>query len=229
MPRDSANAISTDELIKAYTLGYFPMARARDEDAVVWVLPDERGVIALNEARSPRRLRKFLKTEPFEIRINTAFTDVMTACADATSARPDTWINDAIIEAYTELHFQGLAHSVECWRKNKLVGGLYGLTLGAAFCGESMFSRETDASKIAMLYLIARLKTGGFHFIDAQFYNEHLVQFGLKGMPDEDYQPILAKALETDANFFAAGNSETRCGFDQLAATSVLQSITQTS
>lgn len=229
MPRDSANAISTDELIKAYTLGYFPMARSREEDAVVWVLPDERGIILLDEVRTPRRLKKLLKTEPFEVRLNTAFPDVMTACADATPARPDTWINDAIIEAYTELHYQGFAHSVECWRDDELVGGLYGLTLGAAFCGESMFSRETSASKIAMLYLIARLKIGGFHFIDAQFYNEHLVQFGLKGVPDEAYQPMLDKALKTDANFFAAGKPKEPRGADQLSVIAVLQSITQTS
>ncbi len=229
MPRDSANDISTDELIKAYKLGYFPMARSRDEAGVVWVLPDERGIIPLDEARCSRSLKRFLKTEPFEIRINTAFADVIVACADATPARPDTWINDAIIEAYTELHYQGVGHSVECWRDEKLVGGIYGLSLGAAFCGESMFSRETNASKIAMLYLMARLKIGGYHFLDAQFYNEHLVQFGLKGMPDEDYQPLLTKALETEADFFAAGNQESRRGTDQLTVTAVLQSITQTS
>ncbi len=119
------------------------------------------------------------------------------------------------------LFFQGHAHSVECWREGKLVGGLYGVVLGAAFCGESMFSRESGASKIAMLHLMARLKIGGFHFIDAQFFNEHLVQFGLIAMGDADYQIILAKALKDKADFFAAP--------DQLAAALVLQSITQTS
>ncbi len=221
MPRDSSNSIATEELIKAYMLGYFPMARSRDDETVVWVLPDERGVIPLSQARSPRKLLRRLKTNPFDVRINTAFGDVIAACAQATKARPDTWINDAIIEAYTELHFKGLAHSVECWRDDKLVGGLYGVMLGAAFCGESMFSRETDASKIAMLHLIARLKIGQFHFIDAQFVNDHLEQFGLIEMPDEDYQVILADALISEADFFAAPN--------QLSTMRVVQSITQTS
>lgn len=225
MPRDSANAISTDELIKAYGLGYFPMARSRNDEQAVWVLPEERGVIELSDARAPRRLKRFLKTAPFEIRINSAFAEVIDACAEERPTRPDTWINDPIIEAYTELHYQGVAHSVECWRDGKLVGGLYGLALGAAFCGESMFSRADNASKIAMLYLIARLKVGGFHFIDAQFFNEHLVQFGLIAMADEDYQHILRSALSVRANFFAAGPP----GTDQLDATRVLQSITHTS
>ncbi len=221
MPRDSANAISVDELIQAYTLGYFPMARAREDAAVVWVLPEERGIITMRDARAPRRLLRFIKSDPFEIRINSAFTEVINACADATPIRPDTWINDAIVEAYCELHFRGIAHSVECWREGKLVGGLYGLALGAAFCGESMFSRERDASKTAMVHLMARLKIGGFHFIDAQFFNEHLEQFGLVGIPDADYQEMLKPALKTEADFFAAS--------DQLSTTRVLQSITHTS
>ena len=221
MPRDSASAIPTEDLLKAYTLGYFPMARARDDATAVWVLPDERGIIPLDAARAPKRVLRVLKTEPFEIRINTAFPAVIDACAEATKARPETWINDAIIEAYTELHFQGRAHSIECWKDGKLAGGLYGVVLGAAFCGESMFSRATNASKIAMLHLIARLKIGGFHFIDAQFYNEHLTQFGLIGMANDDYQVILETALDAEADFFAAG--------DQLSTARVLQSITQTS
>lgn len=221
MPRDAANAISIDELIKAYTLGYFPMARAREDQSVVWVLPDERGLIDLAEARAPRRLKRLVRQAPFEIRINTAFVEVVRACADATKERPDTWINDPIIEAYTELHYQGLAHSVECWREDRLAGGLYGVTLGAAFCGESMFSRERDASKVAMVYLMARLKLGGFDFVDAQFYNEHLAQFGLVGVPDELYQQRLACALVKPADFFAADG--------QLSAGRVVQLITQTS
>lgn len=221
MPRDSAHSIRTDELLKAYTLGYFPMARTRCDEGVVWVLPDERGIILLDRFRAPKRLIRFLKTEPFEVRVNAAFIEVLYACAETSKARPDTWINDAIIEAYSELHFQGRAHSVECWKDGRLVGGLYGVVMGAAFCGESMFSRETNASKIAMLYLAARLKIGGFHFIDAQFYNEHLTQFGLIGVDDADYQQMLAEALQSKANFFAAP--------DQFSTTRVLQSITQTS
>lgn len=225
MPRDSASAIAPDELIKAYALGYFPMARSREDEQAVWVLPEERGLIPLDAARAPRRLKRFLKTAPFEVRIDTAFPDVIAACAEATPARDDTWINDAIIEAYTELHYRGIVHSVECWRDGALAGGLYGVALGAAFCGESMFSRADNASKIAMLHLIARLKIGGFHFIDAQFFNEHLVQFGLIAMANARYQGFLKKALGADADFFAAGGP----GADQLDAMRVVQSITQTS
>lgn len=221
MPRDSATAIPTDELLKAYRLGYFPMARSREEADVVWILPDERGVLMLEDARAPKRLMRLLKTDPFEIRINTAFAKVIAACAEQTPRRPDTWINDQIIEVYSELHFQGRAHSVECWREDELVGGLYGITMGAAFCGESMFSQESNASKVALLHLIARLKIGEFQFIDAQFFNEHLVQFGQVAMADADYQIALEKALRTDADFFAAP--------DQLETTRVVQSITQTS
>lgn len=221
MPRDSATAIPPDELLKAYTLGYFPMARSRDAADVVWVLPDERGVLPLDKARAPRKLKRLLKAEPFEIRIDTAFSEVIAACAETTERREETWINDSIIEAYTELHYQKHAHSVECWKDGKLVGGLYGVALGAAFCGESMFSRQTNASKIALLYLIARLKVGGFQFIDAQFVNEHLVQFGLIAVPDADYQIALAKALQSKADFYAAPV--------QFPAMRVLQSITQTS
>ena len=221
MPRDSANAISVDELIQAYTLGYFPMARARDDASVVWVLPEERGVIPLRDARAPRRLLKLTKTDPFEIRINSAFGAVIAACAAATPVRPDTWINDAIVEAYTELHYRGIAHSVECWREGRLVGGLYGLALGAAFCGESMFSREANASKVAMVHLMARLKAGGFHFVDAQFYNEHLEQFGLIGVPNEDYQAMLKASLAQEANFPLSA--------DQFSTARVVQLITHTS
>ncbi|MEO1135548.1 MAG: leucyl/phenylalanyl-tRNA--protein transferase [Pseudomonadota bacterium] len=221
MPRDSANAISTEDLLRAYSLGYFPMARSRDDASVVWVLPDERGVIPLDAAHIPKKLVRLLKTEPFEIRIDTAFADVIAACAEATKARPDTWINDAIIETYTELHYEGRAHSIECWRDGKLVGGLYGVVLGAAFCGESMFSRETNASKVALVHLIARLKLGGFQFIDAQFFNEHLMQFGLIGVPDADYQQMLARARISKADFDAAPR--------QLDVGRVVQSITQTS
>ncbi|MEZ5892802.1 MAG: leucyl/phenylalanyl-tRNA--protein transferase [Parvularculaceae bacterium] len=221
MPRDSAASIQPDELLKAYTLGYFPMARSREDAHVVWVLPDERGVIDLKTARAPKRLLRFLKTHPFEVTINTAFLDVINACAESKKGREDTWINDAIVEAYTELHFLGFAHSIECWREGKLVGGLYGVAMGAAFCGESMFSRETNASKIAMLHLITRLRMGGYHFIDAQFYNEHLTQFGLEGVPDKTYQKMLQAALKADGDFFAAP--------DQLEAARVLQSMTQTS
>ncbi|MEO1252084.1 MAG: leucyl/phenylalanyl-tRNA--protein transferase [Pseudomonadota bacterium] len=221
MPRDAENAIPIDDLIKAYRLGYFPMARSREEASVVWVLPEERGVMPLKSARAPRRLLQVVKSERFAVSINTDFAAVIAACAERTPTRPDTWINDSIIEAYTELHWRGLAHSVECRMEGRLVGGIYGIALGAAFCGESMFMRETDASKVAMVHLIARLKIGGFHFIDAQFFNDHLVQFGLEAWDNAAYQNALAGALNSSADFFAAPA--------QLSTARVLQSITQTS
>ncbi|MBT8471286.1 MAG: leucyl/phenylalanyl-tRNA--protein transferase [Marinicaulis sp.] len=222
MPRDSHEPITPDEIIRAYSLGYFPMARARDDAEVVWVLPDERGVIFPADAKMPKRLARTVRQEIFEIRVNTAFGKVLEACAEQQKSRPDTWINDAIIEVYSELHYMGLAHSVECWRGGKLAGGLYGVALGGVFCGESMFSRERDASKVAMAHLMARIKAGGFKMIDAQFYNEHLVQFGLIGLPNEDYQTRLQAALlESPLDVFGPDY--------QSDTTSVLQSITQTS
>lgn len=221
MPRDNDNAIDPDDLISAYTLGYFPMARSRKDKSVVWVLPDIRGVLPLDEARASRRLLQTLKSEPFEIRIDTRFSEVVGACAKRTARRPDTWINAAIEDVYLDLHRMGLAHSVECWREDKLVGGVYGVTVGGVFCGESMFSVERDASKIALLHLIARLKMTGFALLDTQFWTPHLAQFGVKECPDTDYQEMLALFLERRADFRAAP--------DQLSTLTVLQSITQTS
>lgn len=221
MPRDSASRIDPDDLLKAYTLGYFPMARSRRDENAVWVLPEMRGVLPLEEARAPRRLMRTLKSEPFEIRVDTRFADVIGACAKSAKGREDTWINRAIEDAYLELHQSGFAHSVECWRAGKLVGGLYGVALGGIFCGESMFSIERDASKIAMLHLIARLKLTGFRLLDTQFHTPHLAQFGVRECPDTDYQRMLGDLLKIRADFRAAP--------DQLSILTVLQSITQTS
>lgn len=221
MPRDSAYRIDPDDLLKAYTLGYFPMARSRADESVVWVLPDIRGVLPLNEARAPKRLIRTLRKEPFEVRINTRFADVVAGCARSAKGREDTWINHAIEEAYLELHRAGFAHSVECWRRGKLVGGLYGVSVGGVFCGESMFSLERDASKIAMLHLIARLKAAGFSLLDTQFHTTHLAQFGVRECPDTDYQAMLAGLVDAPADF--------RTGPVQLSTLTVLQSITQTS
>ena len=221
MPRDSASEILPDQLLKAYTLGYFPMGRKRADPSVVWVLPDLRGVLLLDDARAPKKLKRLVAREPFEVRINTAFHDVLLGCAEPAPGREETWINDPIEEVYCELHRLGFAHSVECWKDGALVGGLYGVAIGGAFCGESMFSRVDNASKVAMVHLIARLKLGGFRMLDTQFYTEHLSQFGVEEMPNEDYQGLLAEAINLDADFLRAP--------DQLSTTSVLQSITQTS
>ncbi|MGE0409105.1 MAG: leucyl/phenylalanyl-tRNA--protein transferase [Amphiplicatus sp.] len=221
MPRDSAHSIDPDQLLKAYTLGYFPMGRRRDDPKVVWVLPDIRGALDLEKARLPRRLRKFIASEPFEIRVDTAFHEVIRACAAPAPGREETWINDPIEEVYCELHRFGFAHSIECWREERLVGGLYGVALGGVFCGESMFSAETNASKVALAFLIARLKRGGFALLDTQFYTPHLSQFGVTEMTDKDYQARLAEALNAPADFYGAGSS--------WSTTTVLQSITQMS
>lgn len=221
MARDSAHDILPDQLLKAYTLGYFPMGRRRDDPRVVWVLPDVRGVLLLEKARAPKKLKRFIAREPFDVRIDAAFSEVVRACAAPGKGREETWINDPIEEVYCELHRLGYAHSVECWREGRLVGGLYGVAIGGVFCGESMFSREENASKVAMAYLIARLKAGGFRVLDTQFPTTHLAQFGVEEMPNEDYLAVLAECIALDADFLAApAHSST---------TSVLQSITQTS
>ena len=221
MARDSADRLEPDDILHAYRLGYFPMARTRSEPGVVWVLPDLRGVLPLDEARAPRRLLKFLRTEPFEIRIDTAFSAVMNACAASAPGREDTWINDAIFDAYNELHRRGVAHSVECYRDGALVGGLYGVALGQIFCGESMFSRADNASKIAFLYLVALLRMGGFSLLDTQFNTDHLTQFGVTEWENERYQMALASLCEGEARFPADAHS--------LSASLVSQVITQTS
>lgn len=221
MPRDSAYDIHPDQLLKAYTLGYFPMGRRRDDPAVVWVLPDLRGVLLLERARAPKKLKRLLRREPFNVTVNAAFGEVLRACAAAAPGREDTWINAPIEEVYGELHRLGRAHSVECWRNGALVGGLYGVSIGGAFCGESMFSSADNASKVAFLHLVARLKFGGYRLLDTQFFTPHLAQFGVEEMSDADYQIELARALEVEANFFLAPA--------YLSTTTVLQSITHTS
>ncbi|MEM9705391.1 MAG: leucyl/phenylalanyl-tRNA--protein transferase [Pseudomonadota bacterium] len=219
MARDAATVIQTDDLINAYRLGYFPMARRRDDPDVVWILPDERGALPLDYARAPRKLKRFIAKEPFKVEFNKNFSAVMVACAEETPDRDDTWINDAIIEAYTELFHLGRAHSVECYDGDSLVGGLYGVSLGGIFCGESLFSRATNASKVAMAYLIAALKRDGFQVLDTQFFTEHLAQFGVSAMPDAAYQKLLHAYSNADVSFSATPPS----------VDVVLQSITQTS
>lgn len=201
MARDSANDIDVDQLLKAYTLGYFPMGRRRADPKSVWVLPDERGVLLLEAACAPKKLRRFAAKAPFEIRVDADFAGVIRACAAAAPGREETWINAPIETAYAELFRRGYVHTVECWRDGALVGGLYGVALGGVFCGESMFSRVSGASKVALLSLIERLKRGGFMMLDAQFPTPHLAQFGVRPMPNEEYQALLKKALAIPARF----------------------------
>ena len=182
-------------LLRCYAQGVFPMGEARDDPRVFLVEPDLRGVIPLDRFHIPARLRRTIRREPFVVRANTAFAQVLDACAASAPGREDTWINAPIRSLYLQLHAIGHAHSIECWQDDQLVGGLYGVSLGQAFFGESMFSRATDASKVALVHLVARLKHGGWRLLDAQFRTPHLDQFGLIEMPQSAYLERLQGAL----------------------------------
>jgi leucyl/phenylalanyl-tRNA--protein transferase len=185
----------TEELLACYARGVFPMAEARDDPRVFLVEPDQRGVIPLDRFHIPSRLRRTVRGEPYQVRVDTAFSAVLDACAASAAGREDTWINAPIRRLYIELHALGYAHSIECWQDEVLVGGLYGVTLGGAFFGESMFSRARDASKVALVHLVARLRQGGWRLLDAQFLTEHLSQFGAVETPQAAYLRMLKPAL----------------------------------
>ena len=193
--------ITSELVLKAYAYGVFPMAKSRQDADVFWVQPKLRGVIPLDQFHVPRSLRKRLRKGTYEVRINTAFNAVMAGCAEATEVRADTWINDRIIHLFNELHDAGLAHSVETWADGELVGGLYGLAMGAAFFGESMFSRATDASKVALCHLVAILKAGDFMLLDTQFITDHLKQFGAVEISQKEYLSQLSTALARQGRF----------------------------
>lgn len=193
--------LTPDLLLQAYAVGLFPMAERRDDPTLYWIDPDERAILPLDGFHLSRRLARTVRANRFEIRCDTAFAEVMRACAAPAEGRSETWINDPILQLYTALHRRGQAHSVEAWREGQLVGGLYGVSLGGAFFGESMFSRETDASKVALVHLVARLKAGGYGLLDCQFMTEHLRQFGTVEISREEYRQLLARALKIDATF----------------------------
>lgn len=177
------------------------MAESRDDPTLFWVDPHSRGVLPLDRFHLPRRMRRLLRQGRFEVRSDTAFPEVLEGCAESTERRPDTWINREIRELYLALYQMGHAHSVECWRDGRLAGGLYGVALGGAFFGESMFSREPDASKIALAHLVARLRKGGFSLLDTQFVTDHLKRFGAVEVPRAEYRVMLSRALATVAHF----------------------------
>ena len=189
-----------ETLIKAYSLGVFPMALARDDDEIHFFEPDMRGIIPLHPPHIPKRLLRLVKQRPYDVRYNTAFHEVITQCAHVTADRPDSWINQTIIELYVALHAMGFAHSVEVYDGTELIGGLYGIKLGRVFFGESMFSRRPNTSKIALTHLMARLHYGGFQLLDAQFGNDHLAQFGLIEIPKNTFQELLQEALKGQAD-----------------------------
>jgi len=196
MPR-----LTPEILVRAYSIGIFPMGRSRKDARIHWIDPDERGIIPLDGFHLSHSLKKTVRRQPFEIRCDSAFEQVIRKCAEPRPDHDDTWINDGIVDLYCRLFAQGIAHSVECWQDGELVGGLYGLALGAAFFGESMFSRATDSSKVALVHLVASLRKQGFRLLDCQFVNDHLVQFGVIEIPRADYHQRLAEALRHAAQF----------------------------
>jgi leucyl/phenylalanyl-tRNA---protein transferase len=216
--------IDPAQLLSAYADGYFPMAQSADDPLYQWVDPELRGVIPLDQFHIPGRLARTLRRDDVDVRPDTAFRDVMLACAEPYEGRPSTWINTIILESYCHLHGLGHAHSVEVWRDGQLIGGLYGVRLGAAFFGESMFSRARDVSKIALAHLVARLKRGGFQLLDTQFLTPHLSQFGAIEIPRDDYLVLLKKAVEGRANFYELGPAGAA-----VSGRAVLQETTQTS
>lgn len=199
MARSSSDmsAITPDILLRAYASGLFPMAESADDPDIFWVQPKLRGIIPLDSFHVSRSLAKAIRAKPFEIRYNTAFDRVMRLCAEPAADRPTTWINPLILLLYGELHKMGYAHSVEAWEGNELVGGLYGVSLGSAFFGESMFSRRTNASKICLVHLVERLKEKGFTLLDTQFTTDHLKTFGAVDVPRKQYEKLLAAAMES--------------------------------
>ena len=194
--------ITPQVLLKAYALGIFPMAEAADDPGLYWIEPEQRGIIPLDGFHVPRRLARTIKSGLFEIRVDNDFGAVIDGCAGSTAERPKTWINQRIRKLYRELYDIGACHTVEVWRDGALVGGLYGVSLGAAFFGESMFSRERDASKVALVHLIARLRVGGYTLLDTQFTTPHLRQFGAIDVERTHYQRLLDAALDRDADFY---------------------------
>jgi leucyl/phenylalanyl-tRNA--protein transferase len=193
--------ITPDLLLKAYAYGVFPMAKSRGDTDVFWVQPKLRGVLPLESFHLSRSLRKRMRQGEFSVTVDTAFDAVMAGCAEAAEGRPDTWINDRIIALFNDVHRAGLAHSVEVWRDDELVGGLYGLAMGAAFFGESMFSRVTDASKVALTHLAGILIKGDFTLLDTQFITDHLKRFGAIEISQEDYLTQLGTALTRQGRF----------------------------
>ncbi|MBM7325080.1 MULTISPECIES: leucyl/phenylalanyl-tRNA--protein transferase [Agrobacterium] len=193
--RSRNNDITVDILLRAYSAGLFPMADSADDPELFWVEPEVRGIIPLNSFHISKSLAKAMRKKPFDIRFNTAFEAVMAGCAAEAPDRPSTWINATIRKLYSELHQIGHAHSVEAWEGKELVGGLYGVSLGAAFFGESMFSRRTNASKICLVHLVERLKASGFVLLDTQFTTEHLKTFGAIDVPKLEYAKMLDVAV----------------------------------
>lgn len=200
MARD--DGFDVQDLIACYRRGVFPMADARQDQRIFLIDPELRGILPLERFHVPRRLARTVRSNLYTVKVDTAFEAVVEACAAERPLRPETWINRPIQQLYGDLYRVGLAHSVEAWLEGELVGGLYGVALGGAFFGESMFSTARDASKVALVHLAARLIVGGYRLLDAQFMTEHLAQFGAREIGRDEYRRRLALALQVEADFY---------------------------
>lgn len=213
--------ITADILLEAYMCGVFPMAETRDADELFWVDPKHRGILPLDKFHLPKSLIKTLRKQPFKVTVDKAFPLVIRSCAAPRAGHDESWINSTIMSLYEELFERCHVHSVECWQDDKLVGGLYGVSIGKAFFGESMFSKQTDASKIALCYLIARMKAAGYTLLDTQFVTDHLKRFGTIEIERADYLKRLDKAIQEPADFYSLS--------EDTSPSTILQLITQTS
>jgi leucyl/phenylalanyl-tRNA--protein transferase len=213
--------LSPQMLLKAYALGVFPMAESREDSEVYWIDPELRGVLPLESFHVPRRLRRTVRQRRFEIRCDSDFEGVIEGCAAPGPGRRDTWINNQIYMLNRQLFQMGFAHTVECWLDERMVGGLYGISIGGAFFGESMFSLERDASKVALVHLVLRLKRAGYLLLDTQFVTPHLQRFGAIEISRAEYRQRLARAIAVPARFQGAVSDSELEAF--------LQSSTQTS
>ena len=215
--------ITPEVLIKAYMVGIFPMAESADDPSLFWVEPEQRGIIPLDGLHVSRRLARTIRSNKFEIHVDRNFDAVIDACAASAAGRDSTWINNRIRKLYRALFDRRQCHTVEAWRDGRLVGGLYGVKIGGAFFGESMFHFERDASKVALAHLVARLKVGGFKLLDAQFVTDHLASMGAAEVSRVEYQNLLANAVAATAQFYCWPSDGVIDG------AVVLQSINQTS
>jgi leucyl/phenylalanyl-tRNA--protein transferase len=214
--------ITPEVLLKAYACGIFPMAENADDPALYWIEPEKRGIIPLDRFHVPSRLARTVRSDRYTVAINRDFDGVIDGCAEPQPGRPRTWINARIRTLYRKLYERRHCHSVEVYDGDHLIGGLYGVTLGRAFFGESMFHRERDASKIALVHLVARLRAGGFKLLDTQFITDHLKTFGAVEVPRRQYHKLLEAALIGEADFAALGMKQPVPGavaLAQLAAT----------
>ncbi|MFG1357672.1 leucyl/phenylalanyl-tRNA--protein transferase [Xanthobacter pseudotagetidis] len=199
---DQIVEITPDVLLKAYACGIFPMAESADDPGLYWIEPERRGIVPLDGFQISSRLARTVRSDKFEIRVDTDFEGVIDGCAEPQEGREKTWINERIRRLYGELFQRGRCHTVEAWRDGRLVGGLYGVRLGGAFFGESMFHRERDASKVALVHLVGRLRAGGFRLLDTQFVTSHLKTFGALEVSRRQYHRLLDQALQAEGDFY---------------------------